>query len=258
MALSCFRPAAGTPPCPTLRTGKSCLNPLTTTITIRGQALIGEVLRAITKLPDIRDRSVVRSSVIPSAKYSCSRSSLRFVKGSTTIDRRGAAAGWEINRIIFVNDSSILKGSVSPLVPPAALGLSALARKTCRSRARARAMIGGKLTSKNGGHRRARQDRARSGAPISPNATERQGPQQSSPSPGDPGEESVQTQFSEARPHYDGLHIGSDGKGHHRLAVCAPELRSSLRRHRCDGLAYAPAWLVARVRRRREGASRGE
>src|SRR6516225_11070233 len=68
-------------------------------------ALIGEVLRAITKLPDIRDRSVVRSSVIPSAKYSCSRSSLRFVKGSTTIDRRGAAAGWEINRIIFVNDS---------------------------------------------------------------------------------------------------------------------------------------------------------
>ena len=40
-----------------------------------------------------------------------------------------------------------------------------------------------------------------------PNATERQGPQQSSPSPGDPGEESVQTQFSEARPHYDGLYM---------------------------------------------------
>src|SRR6516225_374002 len=91
--------------------------------------------------------------------------------------------------------------------------------------------------------------------PMQPSA---KAPQQSSPSPGDPGEESVQTQFSEARPHYDGLHIGSDGKGHHRLAVCAPELRSSLRRHRCDGLAYAPAWLVARVRRRREGASRGE
>ena len=30
-----------------------------------------------------RDRSVVRSSVIPSAKYCCSRSSLRFVKGRT-------------------------------------------------------------------------------------------------------------------------------------------------------------------------------
>src|SRR5271163_2769728 len=40
-------------------------------------------------MPASRDRSVVRSSVIPSAKYCCSRSSLRFVKGSTTIDRRG-------------------------------------------------------------------------------------------------------------------------------------------------------------------------
>ena len=45
----------------------------------------------------IRDRSVVRSSVIPSAKYCCSRSSLRLVNGSTTIDRRGAAAGSEID-----------------------------------------------------------------------------------------------------------------------------------------------------------------
>jgi hypothetical protein len=52
--------------------------------------------------------------------------------------------------------------------------------------------------------------------------------------------------------------IGSDGKGRHRLAVCAAELRFSLRRHPCDRLAYAPAWLVARVRRRREGANRGE
>jgi hypothetical protein len=39
--------------------------------------------------------------------------------------------------------------------------------------------------------------------PMQPSA---KAPQQSSPSPGDPGEESVQTQFSEARPHYDGLH----------------------------------------------------
>ena len=38
----------------------------------------------------IRDRSVVRSSVIPSAKYCCSGSLLRLAKGSTTIDRRGA------------------------------------------------------------------------------------------------------------------------------------------------------------------------
>src|SRR5258706_13207247 len=38
----------------------------------------------------IRDRSVVRSSVIPSAKYCCSGSLLRFAKGRTTIDSRGA------------------------------------------------------------------------------------------------------------------------------------------------------------------------
>src|SRR6266478_5072337 len=38
----------------------------------------------------IRDKSVVRSSVIPSAKYCCSRLSLRLANGSTTIDRRGA------------------------------------------------------------------------------------------------------------------------------------------------------------------------
>src|SRR5215467_939146 len=37
-----------------------------------------------------RDRSVVRSSVIPSAKYCCSGSLLRFAKGRTTIDSRGA------------------------------------------------------------------------------------------------------------------------------------------------------------------------
>src|SRR5262249_36050898 len=41
----------------------------------------------------MRDRSVVRSSVTPSAKYCRSGSSLRFVNGRTTIDSRGAAAG---------------------------------------------------------------------------------------------------------------------------------------------------------------------
>src|ERR1700758_5205707 len=45
----------------------------------------------------IRDRSVVRSSVIPSAKYCCSGSLLRLAKGSTTIDRRGAARVCEID-----------------------------------------------------------------------------------------------------------------------------------------------------------------
>jgi CheY-like chemotaxis protein len=39
MALSRFRPATGTPPCSAPRTSNRCFNPLTTTITIRGQAL---------------------------------------------------------------------------------------------------------------------------------------------------------------------------------------------------------------------------
>ena len=45
----------------------------------------------------IRDRSVVRSSVMPSAKYSCSGSLLRLLNGSTTIDRCGTTAGCEID-----------------------------------------------------------------------------------------------------------------------------------------------------------------
>lgn len=53
---------------------------------------VGEsVLREITSMPAIRDRSAVRSSVIASAKYCCSRSSLRKINGRTTMDRRGAA-----------------------------------------------------------------------------------------------------------------------------------------------------------------------
>src|SRR5260370_42329017 len=38
----------------------------------------------------IRDRSIVRSSVTPSAKYCCSGAEPRLAKGITTIDRRGA------------------------------------------------------------------------------------------------------------------------------------------------------------------------
>jgi hypothetical protein len=37
------------------------------------------VLRAITKLPEIREGSVVRSSVIPSAKYCCSRDLVAWI-----------------------------------------------------------------------------------------------------------------------------------------------------------------------------------
>src|SRR5439155_7946112 len=47
------------------------------------------VLRAMTKLPEIRERSVVRFSVIPSAKYSWSGSRERFSNGSTMTDSRG-------------------------------------------------------------------------------------------------------------------------------------------------------------------------
>src|SRR5580700_3246793 len=41
----------------------------------------------------MRDRSVVSSSLIPSAKYSCSASLDRFAKGRTTNDKRGATTG---------------------------------------------------------------------------------------------------------------------------------------------------------------------
>src|SRR5215469_7243316 len=49
------------------------------------------VFRAITKLPERRERSVVRSSVMPSTKNSCSGSLDRLAKGRTTIDNRGRA-----------------------------------------------------------------------------------------------------------------------------------------------------------------------
>src|ERR1700757_84941 len=42
-----------------------------------------------------RDRSVVTSSVIPSAKYCWSGSLLRLANGNTTIDRRGATSSGE-------------------------------------------------------------------------------------------------------------------------------------------------------------------
>src|SRR5215472_11583839 len=54
------------------------------------------VLREITNMPAIRDRSVLRSSVIPSAKYCWVGSLLRLANGSTTIERRGATKGWPV------------------------------------------------------------------------------------------------------------------------------------------------------------------
>src|SRR5262245_57927687 len=46
----------------------------------------------MTNDPGIRDRSVVTSSVSPSAKYSCSGSRAVFANGSTTIESRGGSA----------------------------------------------------------------------------------------------------------------------------------------------------------------------
>src|SRR5215469_804774 len=49
------------------------------------------VARATTKLPGrARERSVIRLSVIPSAKYSCAASPLRLANGRTTIESFGA------------------------------------------------------------------------------------------------------------------------------------------------------------------------
>src|SRR5215471_579473 len=53
------------------------------------------VLREMTNMSGSCDRLVVKSSVMPSAKYCCLGSSLRLANGSTTIDRRGAIMGFE-------------------------------------------------------------------------------------------------------------------------------------------------------------------
>ena len=50
-------------------------------------------LRAITNRPEIFDRSVIRSSVSPSAKYSCSSSALRLVNGRMAIEGRSDGGG---------------------------------------------------------------------------------------------------------------------------------------------------------------------
>ena len=50
------------------------------------------MLRAITNEPEMRERSVVRLSVTPSTKYSCSGSPPMLAKGRTTMERRGGPA----------------------------------------------------------------------------------------------------------------------------------------------------------------------
>jgi len=57
---------------------------------------VNAVFREITNMSGMRERSVVTSSVIPSAKYCWSGSLPRLTRGSTTIDSRGATSGCEI------------------------------------------------------------------------------------------------------------------------------------------------------------------
>src|SRR5438270_2467329 len=66
----------------------------------------------MTSMCEIRDRSVVRSSVIPSAKYCCSGSLLRLAKGNTTIDSRGAIGGGGIANLAGVVAMSAGAGAV--------------------------------------------------------------------------------------------------------------------------------------------------
>src|SRR6516165_4434675 len=86
------------------------------------------VLREITKLFAMRDRSVVTSSVIPSAKYCCSGSLLRLTSGNTTIDSRTAASGCAIDVVAatagFGED---LVAGQSHQAPPATTSTAAMA-----------------------------------------------------------------------------------------------------------------------------------
>src|SRR6267143_2171993 len=69
----------------------------------------------MTKLPEIRERSVVRFSVIPSAKYSCSGSCERFSNGKTTIDSRDAlAAGLPVPRADATSGGASTEAVVKP------------------------------------------------------------------------------------------------------------------------------------------------
>src|SRR6516225_9904715 len=62
---------------------------------------VNAVLRAITKAPLMSDKSVVRLSVTPSTKYSCSGSPPMFANGSTTMDRCRARGIGGAARTVF-------------------------------------------------------------------------------------------------------------------------------------------------------------
>src|SRR5215469_4375174 len=75
----------------------------------------------------MRERSVVRSSVIPSAKYSCSGSLLRLAKGSTTIERRGAGNGWGDDETAETSGPACRPDHSHHAPPPAVMMIAAAA-----------------------------------------------------------------------------------------------------------------------------------
>src|SRR5215471_12245320 len=92
----------------------------------------------MTNMCGMRDRSVVRSSVIPSAKYCCSGSLLRLAKGRTTIDRRDAWNGWAIvvvaataggEGFVIGQSHHVLPAITSPAVTAAAITATAPRRR---------------------------------------------------------------------------------------------------------------------------------
>src|ERR1700751_1697756 len=75
----------------------------------------------------MRERSVVRSSVMPSAKYSCSGALLRLANGSTTIDRRGAENGWVDDEPADTSGPACRLDHSHHPPPPAAIKIAAAA-----------------------------------------------------------------------------------------------------------------------------------
>ena len=92
---------------------------------------------AITKAPGIRDRSVVKSSVIPSTKYSCSGSRAAFVNGSTTMDCGGAlvvSLGWGMD-VVGASANRALTAIVCPDGPRYAHSAARHKKPTARAAA---------------------------------------------------------------------------------------------------------------------------
>ena len=124
---------------------------------------------------EIRDRSVVRSSVIPSAKYCCSGSLLILAKGSTTIDRRGATAGliadeavWSLSEAVPTTSGGVGEDFVAgqnhqamTAMTSAVAAVAAVVAGTTRRRrdARAGALAAGSSATASGRNAKTRTDR---------------------------------------------------------------------------------------------------